>query len=461
MSSGKLFIVASNAIEDRSEENEEDYIHLDEEIREIQDAIHKAVVSQQISVHQRWAARPKELVSGLLDERPDIVHITGHGGDGYIFLQNKYEIPLAVEKKNLLNLFKKDAFSPKVLILNSCLSKSTAKALSAVIPVCIGTSGKINPWSAKLFSGYFYRAIANGCSIKDAFDAAIAGLKLEEIDQSHLFHIFEQNKGDANNLVPVRESKTLLNMVVDVKFSLNMADLYDLSFYVVNKGTSPTEKFQARIYPMNNSFDSTELVPENPHSRRTHTGAVIEDREEFYRFNSHADEMLFPNQSIKIATLLNQPEMTVAFRYEILLGTEILSDTILITPETLFRDYPELLKTIQELKQKISLVNNLSPDKVTTKQEIADLKDWWKKVRTFATSLIPNRITEIDRFFANLFVPARRLKDFETANSQSLPSKLKNLIDSEKREAERIVNHNRRYLRKLKEELLSELDEST
>jgi hypothetical protein len=62
-------------------------LRLDEEVRDIQEGLQRAVNRDQFSLYSRWAVRPRDIHRAMLDIKPQIVHFSGHGAgsSGLVF----------------------------------------------------------------------------------------------------------------------------------------------------------------------------------------------------------------------------------------------------------------------------------------------------------------------------------------------------------------------------------------
>ena len=66
----------------------------------------------------------------------------------------------------------------RLAVLNACNSFSCARALTEVIDCAIGYDGEVSDAAAIAFSESFYRAIAFGKSVENAFKQAVAAVAL-------------------------------------------------------------------------------------------------------------------------------------------------------------------------------------------------------------------------------------------------------------------------------------------
>ncbi|MEM9008941.1 MAG: hypothetical protein AAGE59_36215 [Cyanobacteria bacterium P01_F01_bin.86] len=76
----KILILAANP-------NDVPPSRLDEEVRDIYEALDRAHKRDEFEVVQRWAVRPRDLQRAMLEVSPQIVHFTGHsdGAAGLFF----------------------------------------------------------------------------------------------------------------------------------------------------------------------------------------------------------------------------------------------------------------------------------------------------------------------------------------------------------------------------------------
>ncbi len=66
-----------------------DGLRLDKEIREIEEAIKRAVKRDLFEIKIRTAVRPQDIRRAIAEERPQIVHFCGHGQeDGSLLLED-------------------------------------------------------------------------------------------------------------------------------------------------------------------------------------------------------------------------------------------------------------------------------------------------------------------------------------------------------------------------------------
>ncbi|MFI1213599.1 CHAT domain-containing protein [Streptomyces sp. NPDC020802] len=174
-----LYLTANPRILEEGEEGGEFYvvrIRVDKEVRDVRSEVARALHRDSIDIDHWPAATPIDLLNGLNEKKPHVVHFSGHGGgkalefdDGV--LDDPKGIP--VEFEHLARALGSTKNPPVVLVLNACDTLDGAEVLLAAVPVVIATTREISDQAANLFATCFYRAIASGQSIRAAIDQSI------------------------------------------------------------------------------------------------------------------------------------------------------------------------------------------------------------------------------------------------------------------------------------------------
>ena len=167
-----LFLAANPSNESR--------LRLDKERREIEDKMRGAKYRERFHLIDRWAVRPDDLLHALLECKPDIVHFSGHGSPAEeIMFEDDLGAAHPIATDALRVLFQKVARGVRVVILNACFSRTQADAVSPFIDCTIGMSGAIDDDAAIAFASSFYRTLAYGRSIAEAFNHGTLILLME------------------------------------------------------------------------------------------------------------------------------------------------------------------------------------------------------------------------------------------------------------------------------------------
>jgi hypothetical protein len=173
---------------------------LGEEVRAIETAL-RASDLRDIQLVSRWAVRPDDLQQHLDEQRPALVHFSGHGSDnGELVLhaergEFKYVTPTA-----LASLFRPHRNRVRVVFLNACDSLLSAEAIVEEIECVIAMSERIGDKAARVFSPAFYRALGFGYSVGAAFEQGRTALQLAGIDEEHVPRLLERDGVSADQV---------------------------------------------------------------------------------------------------------------------------------------------------------------------------------------------------------------------------------------------------------------------
>lgn len=167
-------------------------LRLDKEIREIEDAIRRAVKRDSFKIIVRPAVRPQDIRRAIADEQPQIVHFCGHGlNNGYLLLEDDGENNKPVAPEALASLFKLHANYVRCVLLNACYSEKPAEAISQHIDYVIGMNNPIQDKAAIEFAKGFYDGLGYKLSdnqdiFQRAFDEGLVAARLESISQGQV-----------------------------------------------------------------------------------------------------------------------------------------------------------------------------------------------------------------------------------------------------------------------------------
>ncbi|MBC7280215.1 CHAT domain-containing protein [Hoeflea sp.] len=162
-----------------------DRLRLDEEVRDLKDklrVVQNAVVD--IVVVNEWAVRVDQIQDALFNEKPQVLHFSGHGDTGTLFFEDRNGDAAPVDAKSFGELISLHADTVKCVILSACYSEDVAKAVRAHVPWVIGCDQSIADDAAIAFSRAFYRALANGQDYQKAFrharnEVSLNGMSVE------------------------------------------------------------------------------------------------------------------------------------------------------------------------------------------------------------------------------------------------------------------------------------------
>jgi len=162
-------------------------LRLEQEIRDIEQKIALCNIADKIVLVKKGAVRIGDLQYYLNQERPTIVHFSGHGSElGEIVLEDNEGRARTVPPRALARVFRVHKDDIKCVVLNACYSFDQADVIRKHIDFVIGMSTSIGDEAAIAFSSAFYSALASGRSIKNAFDQGINEIMLWGIPEENI-----------------------------------------------------------------------------------------------------------------------------------------------------------------------------------------------------------------------------------------------------------------------------------
>lgn len=160
-------------------------LRTDTEIRQVQQALRGAKFRDLISVEQRPAATFQDLLDGLNDVQPHIVHFSGHGG-GQSLLMDDGAIEDGAGTSVTFSLLVKALGAtdqpPTLLVLNACDTLDGAEAILPAVPVVIAMADTVLDVAAIVFAHQFYAALASGQSVGSALKQAKVAIEAAMIE---------------------------------------------------------------------------------------------------------------------------------------------------------------------------------------------------------------------------------------------------------------------------------------
>jgi hypothetical protein len=162
-------------------------LSLDKEVKAVKAEIARSLFRDNITLHQSEAADFKDILNGLNDHAPRVVHFSGHGND----------IGLAMDggtvKRGKTHFVTFDLLGralaatdnpPDVVVLNACKSTGARKALLGTAKVIIVMEKSVTDTAAVAFAVQFYGAIASGQSLQAAYDQACVAIEFVSFNEA-------------------------------------------------------------------------------------------------------------------------------------------------------------------------------------------------------------------------------------------------------------------------------------
>ena len=182
-------------------------LRTDAEVNNVLKALRGAKHRDLIKLHLRPAATPQDLMDGINDVRPHVIHFSGHGGGrGLLFDNGSLEEPEGRTMPfDLLARFLGATDTPPTLIvLNACDTLDGSELLLEVAPVVIAMADSVGDMAAGVFATQFYAGIASAQSIGAALRQAKAIMEAALLDDADLPQHVAREDTDVDGVVLVR-----------------------------------------------------------------------------------------------------------------------------------------------------------------------------------------------------------------------------------------------------------------
>jgi CHAT domain len=140
-----------------------DRLRLDQEIREIREAIQKARNRENFELLIATAVRTKDIQQEILYNKPQIVHFCGHGaGNQGLVFEDVIGKAKPVTTEALTTLFGLCASYVECVVLNACYSIAQAEGIANRIRYVAAMRQELGDKAAIEYSRGFYSALASG-----------------------------------------------------------------------------------------------------------------------------------------------------------------------------------------------------------------------------------------------------------------------------------------------------------
>lgn len=181
------------------------WLRVDREVREVKRIIRGSKYRDQVTVEHLPAATSTDLLDGLNDHRPHVVHFSGHASSLGVVLDNEdgTEEGAELEFALLARLLGATDEPPKLVVLNACESLAGADDLLETVPAVIGMADSILDTAAVVFAARFYAAIASAQSVASATEQGRAAMAAASLDGAELPEIRTRDDVDPATMILV------------------------------------------------------------------------------------------------------------------------------------------------------------------------------------------------------------------------------------------------------------------
>ena len=200
-----------------------DKLRLDEEFREIQEALRRSKERDKFVIESRLAVRPDDIRRAILDFDPQIVHFCGHGeADGGLVLEDVNGQMKLVKPEAIARLFEQCIDTVECVLLNARHSYKQVNAIVKYINYAIGMKQPIGDTAAIKFAIGFYDALGAGKNIEVAYKFGVNAIQLEGIPEELTPTI--RKKPNVNTNISNSRVELDSNSTIEVFFSYASED---------------------------------------------------------------------------------------------------------------------------------------------------------------------------------------------------------------------------------------------
>lgn len=188
---GKILILSANPRDPMRD------LRLDEEIRDIEEALKPAIRRKEVELIIKLGVRNKDLRREIAEIKPYILHFAGHGTQDGLIVLDEIGFGSVTSNEAISRLLELSApyMELKCIIFDACNTEKLATAVSKHIMYSVGMKGEIDDEAAVHFSMGFYEALGDGKSIEDAFKFGCLAIQQEFPDESyHLIPVLKKRK---------------------------------------------------------------------------------------------------------------------------------------------------------------------------------------------------------------------------------------------------------------------------
>jgi hypothetical protein len=179
----KVLLLSASPVDQSRLRIDEEYRDLDEKLKLVRDPQHDVQIKLSLAV------RTDQIQDAILNEKPEILHFSGHGDTGKLIFENKMGETAEVSATAIAELVELNKDCIRCVVLSACYSDVVGKMIKPHVDCVIGCTGSIADSAAISFARGFYRGIANGRAFHDAYRLAVNEIKVSGMEKEALKYV--------------------------------------------------------------------------------------------------------------------------------------------------------------------------------------------------------------------------------------------------------------------------------
>ena len=239
----RILLLTANPVNNRP-------LNLEDEHRLLRNMMRANMEAGNCELLVEQAARKTELLMALERYKPHIVHFAGHGDADGICLEDDEGRSRALSKEQLSSIFSLSLEHLRLVVLNACCSTVQMERLKQLVDYIVGTSSPIADDAAVLFTGHFYRSLAVGEPVREAFNKAQGKLtESHQKAQAEQYRLLIREGTDETKplLPPSADSKTavIIDDIIEAEKDINIGNVFNIGdTFSPGAGQPPNKKHQ-------------------------------------------------------------------------------------------------------------------------------------------------------------------------------------------------------------------------
>lgn len=161
-------------------------LDIEAEVRDVVRQVQRTFHRDHVEISHCQAATPEEVVFSLRIYQPSVVHFSAHGDRLGVQLRSEGAGEAYVTGSSIAKAFEKRGV--RLAVFNVCLSNNYAPEVARHVDAVVATTEEVDDEAAKFFAVAFYRTLASGFTVGEAFQDASNAVEMNGFDSVFELH---------------------------------------------------------------------------------------------------------------------------------------------------------------------------------------------------------------------------------------------------------------------------------